>query len=174
MKAVLAAAALAALTAACAPVIQGGPPMDLASDLRDGSRLGTIYMSSDWLASEDDFADTLTDEVGEELRRCMIGGSPLDVRIHIDDLRRADRGLAFLNGEGMHFLTGTVEFTDPAAGNAVVGRYPISVATSTQGRVGALFGDRQMMVSEEFGRAVCEQAFGRNPRGPSVMNATRG
>jgi hypothetical protein len=148
--------------------------MDLAPALRDGGRLGTIFMSSDWLRSEEDFSDTFTEELGEELRRCMIGSRPLDVRVHVDDLRRADRLQAALDGDGMHTLSGLVEFTDPADGGRVVGRYPISVATSTQGLAGALFGDRQMMVSEEFGRAVCDQAFGRNPRGPSVLNATRG
>jgi hypothetical protein len=66
-----------------------------------------------------------------------------------------------------------VEFVDPARNNRVLGRFPIQVSTSAQGRVGGLLGDRQMMVSEAFGRAVCEQAFGRNSRDPGLHNATR-
>lgn len=171
--AVLAATLLFA-TAACAPVIQGGPPMALPPGLQETAQLGGIYMSSDWLQSADDFAETLTDEVGEELSRCMHGTAPIDVRIHIDELHRADRLGILLNGDGVHTLSGTVEFIDPTHGNRVVGRFPVSVATSAQGRVGGLLGDRQMMVSEEFGRAICDQAFGRNPRDRGPHNATQG
>jgi hypothetical protein len=170
--AVLAAALLA--SAACAPVVQGGPPMALPPGLQETAQVGTIYMSSDWLQSEDDFEETLTDEVGEELSRCMHGTAPIDIRIHIDEMHRADRLGVLLNGDGAHTLSGTVEFVDPAHGNRVVGRFPVSVATSAQGRVGGLLGDRQMMVSEEFGRAICDQAFGRNPRDRGPHNATRG
>jgi hypothetical protein len=48
------------------------------------------------------------------------------------------------------------------------------VATGAQGRRGGLLGDRQMMVLEEFGRAVCDQAFGRSPRDRGPHNATAG
>lgn len=170
---VLLAAALLA-SAACAPVVQGGPPIDLPPGLQETAQVGTIFMSSDWLQSEDDFSETLTDEVHEELSRCMHGTAPIDIRIHIDELHRADRLGVLLNGDGAHTLSGTVEFVDPTHGNRVVGRFPVSVATSAQGRLGALVGDRQMMVSEEFGRAICDQAFGRNPRDRGPHNATRG
>lgn len=175
MKAILTAAALAALTAtaACAPVIEGGAPLALPPGLQETAQLGTITMSSDWLRANDEFGDTFTDEVGEELRRCMWGTAPINVRIHIDDIHRASRLGVLLNGDGVHTMSGVVEFVDPRRGNQVVGRVPVSVATSAQGRVGGLLGDRQMMVSEEFGRAVCDQAFGRNPRGPRLTNATR-
>ncbi|KQY89613.1 hypothetical protein [Brevundimonas sp. Root1423] len=170
--AVLAAALLA--SAACAPVVQGGPPLDLPPGLQETAQVGAIYMSSDWLQAEDDFAETLTDEVGEELSRCMHGTAPIDIRIHIDEMHRADRLGVLLNGDGAHTLSGVVEFVDPSRGNRVVGRFPVAVATSAQGRLGGLLGDRQMMVSEEFGRAICDQAFGRNPRDRGTHNATRG
>lgn len=172
-----AAAALSALlltTAACAPVIEGGPPIDLPLGLQETAQVGSITMSSAWLDAGEDFADTFSDELHEELRRCMWGTAPIDVRVHIDDIRRADRLGVLLNGDGVHTLSGTVEFVDPADGNRVLGRFPVSVATSAQGRLGGLLGDRQMMVSEEFGRAVCEQAFGRNPRDRGPHNATGG
>jgi hypothetical protein len=104
----------------------------------------------------------------------MYGTAPIDIRVHVERLERADRAEVLLNGDGMHALEGTVEFVDPSRGNLVVGRFPISVATTAGGRLAGLIGDRQMMVSEEFGRSVCEQAFGRNPRDPGPHNATRG
>lgn len=167
------AAALLAVTA-CAPVIEGGPPIDLPIGLQETAQLGSLTLSTAWLNAEDDFADTFSDEVHEELRRCMWGTARIDVRVHIDDIRRADRLGVLLNGDGVHTLSGTVEFVDPADGNRVLGRFPVSVATSAQGRLGGLLGDRQMMVSEEFGRAICEQAFGRNPRDRGPHNATAG
>ena len=167
------AAALLAFTA-CAPVIEGGPPIALPIGLQETAQVGSITLSTAWLNAEEDFADTFADEVREELGRCMWGTAPINVRVHIDDIRRADRLGVLLNGDGVHTLSGTVEFVDPADGNRVIGRFPVSVATSAQGRLGGLLGDRQMMVSEEFGRAVCEQAFGRNPRDRGPHNATGG
>ncbi|WP_374597999.1 hypothetical protein [Brevundimonas sp.] len=176
MKSLITAVTLAALsaTAACAPVIEGGPPLALPIGLQETAQIGSIVMSSDWLEAEDDFADTFNEEVHEELRRCMWGTSPVDLRVHINGLDRAGRLETLLNGEGEHYLSGTVEFVDPARNNRVLGRFPIRVSTSAQGRVGGLLGDRQMMVSEAFGRAVCEEAFGRNPRNPGPHNATQG
>lgn len=176
MKAILAAAAVAALIAisACAPVVAGGPPIALPPGLQETAQVGTITLSSGWLNAEDDFAETVSEEVHEELKRCMWGTAPINVRIHIDQLQRAGRLETALTGEGMHTMSGTVEFVDPMHGNAVVGRFPVSVATSAQGRLGGVLGDRQMMVSEEFGRAICDQAFGRNPRDPGLHNATGG
>lgn len=170
--AVLAAAVLA--VTACAPVIEGGPPVALPIGLQETAQVGSITLSTAGLNAEADFADTFSEEVREELGRCMWGTAPIDVRVHIDGMRRAGRLETALEGDGIHSLSGTVEFVDPADGNRVLGRFPVSVATSAQGRVGGVLGDRQMMVSEEFGRAVCEQAFGRNPRDRGPQNATGG
>lgn len=176
MKSLFAAAAVAALiaTSACAPVIEGGPPMDLPPGLQETAQVGSITMSTAWLDAEVDFSDTFSEEVREELSQCMYGTAPIDVRIHVDRLDRAGRLEMLLNGQGMHTLEGTVEFVDPARGNMVVGRFPITVATTAGGRIAGLLGDRQMMVSEEFGRSLCEQAFGRNPRRRGPHNATEG
>lgn len=174
MKILFAAAAAAIALTACSPVIEGGPPIALPVGLQETAQVGTITMSSGWLNAEDDFADTFSDEVHEELRRCMWGTAPINVRVHLDELQRAGRLETLLNGDGEHHLSGTVEFVDPARGNRVLGRFPIRVSTSAQGRVGGLLGDRQMMVSEAFGRAVCDEAFGRNPRDAGPHNATRG
>lgn len=175
MNARIFAAASALLAAAgCAPVIQGGPPMDLPPGLQETAQLGSVIVSSDWLEAEEDFSDTFSEEVGEELARCMRGTAPVDVRVHLDDLDRAGRLEMLLRGDGVHTLSGTVEFVLPGPDPRIVGRFPVEVATGAQGRLGGLIGDRQMMVSEEFGRALCDQAFGRNPRTRGPHNATRG
>lgn len=174
MKFVVASTLLLFVVAGCAPVVVGGPPMPLPPGLRDAARLGSITVSSEWLDAEDDFSDTFASELAEELGRCMQGAEPLDVRIHLDRLERADRVESLLSGEGMHLLSGTVEFVDRRNTGAVAGRFPISVATTAGGPLEAAFGDRQMMVSEEFGRALCSEAFGRNPRGSRWTDATRG
>ncbi|MBU2290700.1 MAG: hypothetical protein KKC29_06345 [Alphaproteobacteria bacterium] len=167
------AAALLAVTA-CAPVIEGGPPIALPIGLQETAQVGSITLSTGWLDAEEDFSGTFSDEVHEELSRCMWGTAPINVRVHIDEMQRAGRLETLFEGDGVHTLSGTVEFVDPADGNRVLGRFPVSVATSARGRIGGLLGDRQMMVSEEFGRAVCEQAFGRNPRDRGPHNATGG
>lgn len=176
MKTLLTAAVLAALiaTAACAPVVTGGPPVALPPGLQETAQVGTITMSSAWLNAEDDFADTFSDELHEELKRCMWGTAPINVRVHIDQMQRADRVGTLLNGDGRQAMSGTVEFVDPSHDNRVVGRFPVAVTTNAGGRLGAVIGDRQMMLSEAFGRAVCEEAFGRNPRDPGLHNATEG
>ncbi len=176
MKSIFAAAAVAALftIGACAPVIEGGPPMALPPGLQETAQVGSITVSSGWLDAEEDFSETFAEEVREELGGCMHGTAPIDVRIHVERMQRAGRVGMLLNGEGMHTLEGTVEFVDPDRGGRVVGRFPIAVATTAGGRLAGLLGDRQMMVSEEFGRSVCDQAFGRNPRDRGPHNATEG
>ena len=148
--------------------------MALPPGLQETAQIGTITVSTGWLNAEDDFGETFSEEVREELTRCMWGTAPINLRVHIDEMQRAGRLETLFNGDGIHTLSGTVEFVDPTHDNRVVGRVPVSVATSAQGRVGGLLGDRQMMVSEEFGRAVCEQAFERNPRDGGPHNATGG
>lgn len=175
MKTSAVAVAVAALlaTAACAPVVEGGPRMNLPPGLQETAQVGTIFVSTGWLNAGEDFSDTFSEEVHEELSRCMWGTAPIDVRIHVDRLERAGRLETLATGRGMHVLEGTAEFVDPRRG-VVVGRFPISVATTAGGRLAGLVGDRQMMASEEFGRSLCEQAFGRNPRDRGPHNATRG
>ena len=162
-----------ALMAACAPVIEGRPPVTLPTGLQETAQIGSITVSSGWLDAESDFTETFTDEVHQELNRCMWGSYPLNLRIHLEDLERAGRLDMLVTGSGHHILSGTVEFVDPRQGNRVIGRFPVKVQTDAGGRLEGLLGDRQMMVSEAFGRAVCDEAFGRNPRGPAVTNATR-
>ena len=165
-------ALFALAAAACTPVVQGGEPMPIAPELAAGAHIGAIRVSSDWISAEDDITATFTDEVREELSRCATGARTLDLNVHIDDLNRASRLGAALNGSGMNALAATAEFTDPAQGGAVVGRYRIIAHAPVQGRVEGIFADRQMVVSEEWGRELCRDAFGQNPRAPGLHNAT--
>ncbi|MDP2115815.1 MAG: hypothetical protein Q8J71_00255, partial [Brevundimonas sp.] len=98
--AVLAAALLAAT--ACAPVIEGGPPIALPIGLQETAQAGSLTLSTAWLNAEDDFAETFSEEVREELGRCMWGTAPINVRVHIDEMRRAGRLETLLNGDGVH------------------------------------------------------------------------
>ena len=93
MRALTLAAIAAALTAltACAPVIEGGPPLTLPSGLQETAQIGSITVSSRWLDAESDFVDTFTDEVHEELGRCMWGSYPINLRVHLENLDRAGR-----------------------------------------------------------------------------------
>lgn len=168
--AVVAAALLGA--AACAPVVQGGPPLALPPGLAETAQIGTVYMSSDWLQVEEDFSDTFVEEVDEEMQMCAYGTYPLDLRLHVDDVRRASRIGVALNGDGVHTIRATAELVDPRRDNLIVGRYPLVVDVPAGGRVAGIFGDRQMIASEAFGRALCDAAFARNPRRPGPHNAT--
>lgn len=160
-----------ASASACAPVMSAGSPIALPPGLQETAQVGSISFSSDWLRSTEDFADTFTEEVREELGHCMLGTFPVDVRIHLDDLDRAGRVETFFRGRGEHEISGTVEFVDPRRG-VVMGRFPVSAVVHDPGGVTGLFSDRQMVASEAFGRAICESAFGRNPRTPGLHNAT--
>jgi hypothetical protein len=157
--------------AACAPVIEGGAPLDLPPGLAETASIGTIYLSTGWLEAEDDVGDTFIEEVGEEMRTCAYGTWPLDLRLHIEDLDREGRVSMAVRGHGTHRARGIAELVDPRSGT-VVGRYPLDVEVDAGGRVAGIFGDRQMIVAEAFGRALCDAAFSRNPRRPGPHNAT--
>ncbi len=151
---------------ACAPVVEGGPRLSLAPAFQENVRVRDIVISSGWLRSESDFADTFTEEVREELKRCANGAAVVDVRIHVDKLARADRLQMILNGGGEHMLSGTVEFVDPERNNIVVGRFPVSVTVRHPGGFTGVVADRQLVASKAFGRAICEEAFGEKTGGP--------
>lgn len=157
---------------ACAPVVAGGPNIALPIGLQETAQIGSVVLSSASMDAEGDFPETFMEEVREELSRCMWGTAPINLRVHLDRMDRSSRAEALLDGNGRYALAGTVEFVDPGSNNRVLGRYPIQVAVEAHGRTASVLGDRQMMVSEAFGRAVCEEAFGRNPRQAGAHNAT--
>ncbi|HEV2083053.1 MAG TPA: hypothetical protein VGR32_11470 [Brevundimonas sp.] len=161
-------------TVACAPVVQGGPPLDLPPGLAETAQIGTVYMSSEWLQVEEDFSDTFVEEVDEEMQMCAYGTYPLDLRLHVEDVRRAGRFQTAVTGEGTHEIRAVAELVDPRRDNLIVGRYPLIVEVDAGGRLAGVFGDRQMIAAEAFGRALCDAAFARNPRRPGPHNATPG
>ena len=67
------ALAAALLTSACAPTIQGGPPLDLPPGLAETASIGTVYVTTGFLNVEDDFASTFSEEVDEEMSLCAYG-----------------------------------------------------------------------------------------------------
>lgn len=160
-----------AVTPACAPVVEGGPPLALPPGLAETASIGSITLSTGWLRAEDDVGDTFIEEVGEEMRTCAYGTWPLDLRLHIEELDREGRLTMAVRGRGRHYARGIAELVDPRSGT-VVGRYPLEVEVDAGGRVAGIFGDRQMIVAEAFGRALCDAAFARNPRRAGPHNAT--
>jgi hypothetical protein len=174
MKHLLAVLALGASAAACAPVVQGGAPLALPPGLAETAHVTSVVLSSEWLRAEGDFAETFSEEVMEELETCAYGTYPVQLRVHVEDLERAGRLSVLLRGDGVHRLRAVAEMVDPAREGQILGRYPIEVTVGAGGRVGGLAGDRQMVVSEAFGRALCDAAFARNPRRYGPHNATPG
>ena len=61
MKTSALALCAALLTCACAPAIQGGPPLDLPPGLAETASVGVVYVTTGWLNVEDE-------KVGELLR----------------------------------------------------------------------------------------------------------
>ncbi|WGM29815.1 hypothetical protein [Brevundimonas sp. NIBR11] len=160
--------------AACAPVVQGGPPLGLPPGLAETASVGTVYVSTGWVNADEDFASTFAEEVDEEMQSCAYGTYPLDLRIHVDEVRRAGRLQTALTGEGEHEIRAVAELVDPRRDNEIMGRYPLIVRADAGGRLAGVLGDRQMIASEAFGRALCDAAFARNPRRPGPHNATAG
>ncbi len=175
MKTQALAPLIAALAcAACAPTVQGGPPLALPVGLAETASIGTVYVSTGWLATEDDFAATFAEEVDEEMQSCAYGTYTLDLRIHVEEVHRAGRVQMALTGQGEHEIRAVAELVDPRRGDEIMGRYPLIVRADAGGRLAGVLGDRQMIASEAFGRALCDAAFERNPRRPGPHNATAG
>lgn len=173
MRVAVSAVGAMALLCACASSVVGGPPMRLPAELAQGARIDVISMDSDWLRTNEDFSGTFTDEIREELDLCATGPRRLNMSVRVEDLRLGNRAQGVLNGRSEHHLSGVVEFVEPET-RAIVGRYHLSVAAGTESGIEALVADRQMVVSEAFGRELCLQAFGRNPRGHPLTRSTGG
>lgn len=203
MRAVLGVCAASAMLAACAmspvPRVAGGPPMAFSPDLLDRVSIGRIdaegvtEVIERYAQTQGDYAagdrtdpawnlDPLSDlnfrmaiesEVGEELRLCATGDRRLDARILIDQLTYDDRLRSLVDGRGLDWIGGVVEFVEPDS-DVVVARYEIEAGTNSGGLLTRIVSDRTDAAAEEFGRALCHEAFGRNPRGSSIRNSTRG
>lgn len=121
-----------------------------------------------------DFRTDFEFEVRQELKRCATGPRPLNAVILVDNLVYDDRLRSLVDGKGYDMVGGVVELTDPAQGDRIVARYRIEAGTNSGGLLTRILGDRLDAMAEEFGRALCMEAFGQNPRGHPVFNTTRG
>ena len=135
MKHLIAALTASAFAAACAPVIQGGPPMDLPPGLVETARVTSVVLSTEWLDAEGDFADTFSEEVMEELDLCAYGSYPLQLRVHVEDLDRAGRLEVLLAGDGEHRLRAVAELRTepkvwPGEGELAVSVEPVEVMST--------------------------------------------
>jgi hypothetical protein len=164
--------AISAALGACSPVVRGGPDLALPPSIAAKSRIDSIALSTNWLRTKEDFAATFVEEVAEELALCADGSYPLQLRVHVASMDRAKRLETLLNGDGVHQVTAMAELIDPSRRGMIVGRYPLSVTIDAGGAVAGLVSDREMMMSEGLGRAICQAVFARNPRQPGPTNAT--
>lgn len=153
---VLAAACAALATTACASVT-GVEPLRLDPALAASSRIDVIHMSRGWVVTEEDFSDTFVTAVREHTDRCARGDRKLNLRLHVDEVHRAER-LETIRHGGRHSLAAIAELVDPAT-RVVVGRYPIAVSVDAGTPLAALLADRQLLVSDAFGAELCRQAF---------------
>lgn len=156
----IAAAACAALSlSACATATVGSQRLEIDPTLAMSSHVDVVRMTSEWVRANEEFGDTFTDALHDNLRRCAGGPRPLELRVHVIGVQRENRLAAVLNG-GRHELAAVAELADPAT-KTVVGRYPIHVVVDAGRPLEALLSDRQLMVSDAFATEVCRQAFGQ-------------
>jgi len=198
---VLAAATLSACATTVAPRVRGGPPIALAQVDADQLRVETIHVEGtsrvlDRYQSyrgkdptfeerqdpthphrdpfiESDFAGTVEWELSDELKLCATGERPVTAVVLIDEFHMDERLRSLVDSKGYDTISGVVEFVDPVT-DTVIARYRIRAGTNSGNLLTRVLGDRMMNAAEEFGRALCMEAFGRNPRPPRILNSTRG
>lgn len=117
--------------------------------------------------------DDVSFELRQELNRCASGGRRVDAVVRLDHVAYGGRALSSSQDRNLDVLTGVAELIDPAD-QSVLARYPIEVGTYSGGLARRVFSDRLDTLAEEFGRALCVEAFGRNPRPHRVQNSTLG
>ncbi|MCR5879145.1 hypothetical protein [Phenylobacterium sp. J367] len=167
----------------------GGPDLRLPPDLAAGARVVRLDIEAPWPVV-DRYAQTLgretlpagepvvygpdrssdeqalewavSAEIEPELSRCAAGARPLEARIRIDALTYDDRFASLWDGRGRDRIEGLVEFADPAAGGAIVGRYRIVAETPSGKALTRIVSDRTDALAEAFGRRLCLEAFGRD------------
>jgi hypothetical protein len=155
------AAALMGLTlSACATATTGGDTLMLVDpQLAARSHISTVKMSSDWVRATEDFSDTFTEALWENLQDCARGPEKLNLHVHVSKVHRADRVGALIRGGGRHELAAVAELVHPKT-RQVVGRYPIHVIVDAGNPAEIVLADRQLMVSDAFATQLCREAFG--------------
>lgn len=153
-------AALSLALSACATATTGSSELVLIDrGLAARSHIDTVHMSSDWVRASEDFSDTFTEALWENLQDCARGPEKLRLNVHVSKVKRADRVGALIRGGGRHELAAIAELVDPKT-KQVVGRYPIHVIVDAGNPAEILLADRQLMVSDAFATQLCREAFG--------------
>lgn len=196
----LLAVALGLAGSACVtiPEVADGAPFDLPAQTRDQIGLRYVMVQATPAvvlgyseATDPDYRVGVIDderetalesdvrsEVENELRRCATGDRLVDATIRVDRLGYDGRPGSLIDGNGIDEMSAVVEFVEPGAGGSqpegpVVARYRVSVGARSGDLIERVAGDRISHAAEELGRALCMQAFGRNPRPPGIQNSTR-
>lgn len=149
-------AALTATMTGCASSTINDPPLFLARDLVRDARVSGVTVTTGFLNSTEEFGETFSNAVAEEMSVCAYGSRPLHLRVHVQGMSRAPRAAIFAGSGAAHRLRAVAEFLDHGI---VVGRYPLTVeAPAGQGFISALM-DRQALVSHAFAEELCDIAF---------------
>ena len=156
----IAAVAVALTGAGCASSTIHDPAMMLNQELARTARISGVTVTTDWLNSEEDFGETFTNAVAEELSFCANGSRPLHLKVHVQGLSRAPREAILARADVSHRLRAVAELYDRGT---VVGRYPLVVEAPAGRGLLAAVTDRQAVVSRAFGTALCDAAFRSNP-----------
>lgn len=155
-------AALAALSLCVPASARGrieGPPIELPPEIAREARVDVIRMSSNWINAREDFSDTFQWQVGAYLNRCAKGPRKLTLRTHVFDVSKEDPvGRLFDRGE--HKMAAVAEFVDRKS-KQVVGRYYFGLGVDSGGFLKALVAEPELMLSEAYGKTLCEVAFSR-------------
>lgn len=195
MKTILSTLAVAlALSGCTAPIaVQSGPLTPLSSAQAASVRIVTVEVSGapsvlDRYAQtkadygvyrpdstlESEFSASVSSEVGHELRLCATGDRALGARVLIDALAYDGDVSSLWNGAGADAIAGVVELYDPAAPAEVLARYRVRASSNSGNAVVRMVSDRLDGLAEAFGRSLCMEAFGRNPRAHPIFNSTPG
>lgn len=116
------------------------------------------------LAIEDSLPYVLRDEMAQELDLCATGDRKVDVRVTITEFDIDDPSWPMHKIDGVHHIGGVVEFVDPSG--EIIGRYRLRSPLPSQSDMRELRFEYSAarVGAETFGRAVCREVFGRNPR----------
>ena len=170
---------------ACAPVarVVGGPDLELPPALAAEARVVRLDVEAPWAVVNryaetqgrtvnpgdepeplDDlsFRNAIDGEIRPQLDRCATGVRRLEARVRIERLDFDDRFRSLWDGQGHDRIEGLVEFADPAAGGAIVGRYRIVAEAGSGKLLRRIVTDRTDSLAEAFGRQLCRSAFGRD------------
>lgn len=138
------------LTAACAPLTDGGPPFAMASALAADARIGRIVLQSDMFNVPDEFSRVFEREAAPVMADCAAGERTLEMRVYMHAL---DRGGDLRDPDGQTRLHVQTELRE--RGGRLAGRYESRISIPA----GATVEDRRAAASRAIAADLCRQAF---------------